>query len=302
MDRRWPWSQGGMKAVVWTDAFQMTVMLLGMLSVVVWGTTKFGGFGDVWATAVNGGRVQFFNTQLDVQHSGSLWTVLFGTTFVWLASYGTSQTQVQRFCSVSSLKKAKAAVYINIPGVMINISLSCLAGLVIYAHYVDCDPLKEGKISNPDQLVPYFVMETMNGVPGLPGLFVACVFSSALSTLSSGFNSLAAVTWEDFLVRHLSLTSRQEAYVTKLSAATYGLLTIGLAFVAGSVGSILKGALVGLMLGEAMCLWVVVGSLLYGSPSEDLPTSVEGCEGAATLPVLGGHFNATMHRSPEEPQ
>uniref|UniRef100_A0A131XL39 Putative sodium/solute symporter n=1 Tax=Hyalomma excavatum TaxID=257692 RepID=A0A131XL39_9ACAR len=322
---------GGMKAVVWTDAFQMTVMILGMLSVVVWGAVKVGGFGDVWETAVNGGRVQFFNTQLDVHHSGSLWTVLFGTTFVWLASYGTSQTQVQRFCSVSSLKKAKAALYINIPGVMINISLSCLAGLVIYAHYSDCDPLKAGKISNPDQLVPYFVMKTMNAVPGLPGLFVACVFSSALSTLSSGFNSLAAVTWEDFLVRHLSLTPRQEAYVTKVVAATYGLLTVGLAFVAGTVGSILKaafamsgalsgpllavftmglllplsnkkGALVGLVLGEAMCLWVVIGSLIYGSPSEDLFTSIEGCEEAALLPAIGGHYNVTRHPSPEEPQ
>lgn len=324
-------SLGGMKAVVWTDTFQMTVMLLGMLGVVMWGAAKAGGFGEVWATAVSGGRVQFLNTQLDIHHSGSLWTVLFGTTFVWLASYGTSQTQVQRFCSVSSLKKAKAAIYINIPGVMINISLSCLAGLVIYAHYVDCDPLKAGKISNPDQLVPYFVMKTMNAVPGLPGLFVACVFSSALSTLSSGFNSLAAVTWEDFLVRHLRLTSRQEAFVTKLVAAIYGLLTIGLAFVAGSVGSILKaafamsgalsgpllgvftmglllplsnkkGALVGLLLGEAMCLWVVIGGLIYGSPSEDLPTSVEGCEDAASLPALSGHFNASMHRSPLEPQ
>ncbi|XP_075548947.1 sodium-coupled monocarboxylate transporter 2-like isoform X1 [Dermacentor variabilis] len=321
---------GGMKAVVWTDAFQMTIMLVGMLSVVVWGAMKVGGLGQVWETAVSGGRVQFFNTQLDVHHSGSLWTVLFGTTFVWLASYGTSQTQVQRFCSVSSIKKAKAALYINIPGVMINISLSCLAGLVIYAHYADCDPLKAGKISNPDQLVPYFVMKTVSGVPGLPGLFVACVFSSALSTLSSGFNSLAAVTWEDFLVRHLSLTPRQEAYVTKLVAALYGLLTIGLAFVAGTVGSILKaafamsgalsgpllgvftmgllfplsnkkGALAGLLLGEAMCMWVVVGSLLYGSPSEDLPTSVEGCE-AGPLPAVGGHFNVSRHRSPVEPQ
>lgn len=51
---------GGMKAVVWTDAFQMTVMLVGMLSVVVWGAMKVGGFGVVWETAVSGGRVQFF--------------------------------------------------------------------------------------------------------------------------------------------------------------------------------------------------------------------------------------------------
>ncbi|KAK8757656.1 hypothetical protein V5799_004709 [Amblyomma americanum] len=66
---------------------------------------------------------------------------------------------------------------------MMNISLSCLAGLVIFAHYADCDPVKVGKISSPDQLVPYFVMKAMNSVPGLPGLFVACVFSSALRGL-----------------------------------------------------------------------------------------------------------------------
>uniref|UniRef100_G3MQS0 Sodium/solute symporter n=1 Tax=Amblyomma maculatum TaxID=34609 RepID=G3MQS0_AMBMU len=321
---------GGIKAVVWTDAFQMTIMIGGMLSVVIWGAAKAGGIAEVWTIAADGGRVQFLNTQLDAHHSNSLWTVLLGTTFVWLASYGTSQTQVQRFSSVSSLKKAKAALYINIPGVMINISLSCLAGLVIYAHYADCDPLKAGRISNPDQLVPYFVMKAMNGVPGLPGLFVACVFSSALSTLSSGFNSLAAVTWEDFLVRHLSLTPRHEAYVTKIVAALYGLLTIGLAFVAGTVGSILKaafamsgalsgpllgvftmgllippcnkkGALTGLLLGEAMCVWVVVGSLLYSNSGEELlPTSVEGCLRPGQ--AAGHVFNVSMHRPLEEPQ
>ncbi|XP_077482936.1 sodium-coupled monocarboxylate transporter 1-like [Amblyomma americanum] len=321
---------GGMKAVVWTDAFQMTIMLGGMLNVVIWGAAKVGGIAEVWTIAADRGRLQFLNTQLDVHHTNSLWTVLLGTTFVWLASYGTSQTQVQRFCSVSSLRKAKAAIYINIPGVMMNISLSCLAGLVIFAHYADCDPVKVGKISSPDQLVPYFVMKAMNSVPGLPGLFVACVFSSALSTLSSGFNSLAAVTWEDLLVRHISLTPRQEAYVTKIIAALYGLLTIGLAFVAGTVGSILKaafamsgalsgpllgvftmgllippcnkkGALTGLLLGEAMCLWVVVGSLLYATSDEELlPTSVEGCTPPG--PAADHVLNVSMHRPPEEPQ
>lgn len=266
------------------------------------------------------------STQFNPYRSGTLWSVLLGTTFVWLASYGTSQTQVQRFCSVSSLKKAKAALYINIPGVMINISLSCLAGLVIFANYADCDPLKSRKISKPDQLVPFFVMKTMNGIPGLPGVFAACVFSGALSTLSSGFNSLAAVTWEDFLAGRLKLTRRQEAYVTKLLAALYGIITIGLAFVAGTVGSILKaafamsgalsgpllgvftmgmlipacnrkGALTGLVLGEVMCLWVAVGSLVYEAPAEELPTSIEGCTAPPEDGVYG--FNvSSLHRSP----
>lgn len=47
--------------------------------------------------------------------------------------------------------------------------------------------------------MPYFVMDTLNQFPGAAGLFVCCVFSAALSTLSSGFNALAAVTWDDIL-------------------------------------------------------------------------------------------------------
>ncbi|XP_037562328.1 putative sodium-dependent multivitamin transporter [Dermacentor silvarum] len=152
----------------------------------------------------------------------------------------------------------------------------------------------------------------------------------ARSTLSSGFNALAAVTWEDFLVCHLSLTSRQEAYITKLVAALYGLLTIGLAFVAGTVGSILKaafamsgalsgpllgvftmgllfpvsnkkGALAGLLLGEAMCLWVVGGSLRYGSPSEDLATFRRRVRNRATS-SRRCNFNVSRHPSPVEPE
>ena len=37
-------------------------------------------------------------------------------------------------------------------------------------------------------------LQVMKDYPGVPGLFVAGVFSGALSTVSSGLNSLAAVT------------------------------------------------------------------------------------------------------------
>ncbi|XP_070393596.1 sodium-coupled monocarboxylate transporter 1-like isoform X1 [Dermacentor albipictus] len=311
---------GGMKAVVWTDTFQMTVMVLGLTTVVVLGVIKVGSIEKVWTTAEEGGRIQFLNTQLDTQSSVSLWNVLLGTTFIWLASYGTSQTQVQRFCSVPSLREAKMALYVNIPGVMINISLGCIAGLVIYANYPDCDPLKSGKIFKSDQLIPFFVMKTLSVVPGLPGLFVACVFSGALSTLSSGFNSLAAVTWEDFIRKWSHVSEKKAAIITRGVASAYGILTIGMAFLAGSIGSILKaafamsgalsgpllgvfvlgmllpscngkGALCGLLLGQVICLWVVVGSLSSVPLNEDLPTSTSGCvryDNATAHDLFGG--------------
>ena len=58
--------------------------------------------------------------------------------------------------------------------------------------------------------MPYYVMDTMGHIPGLPGLFVVCVFSGALSTLSSGYNALATVTWDDFFkVSALTVTHEQ---------------------------------------------------------------------------------------------
>lgn len=44
------------------------------------------------------------------------------------------------------------ALLLNIPGMFIMITLSCLAGLVMYAYYADCDPLTIGIIDEPNQV------------------------------------------------------------------------------------------------------------------------------------------------------
>jgi sodium-coupled monocarboxylate transporter 8/12 len=47
--------------------------------------------------------------------------------------------------------------------------------------------------------MPLYVVDSLNHMPGLSGLFVAGIFSGSLSTVSSAVNSLAAVTIEDYL-------------------------------------------------------------------------------------------------------
>ena len=62
------------------------------------------------------------------------------------------------------------------------------------------------------QLLPYFVLKTMEDLPGLPGLFIASIFSASISTLSSGINSLGAVTLEDvFKPLYHSIKKRKPA-------------------------------------------------------------------------------------------
>lgn len=54
--------QGGLKAVVWSDAFQMVVMVAGFLTVLVQGTHKSGGITAVWETAKTGQRLNVFES------------------------------------------------------------------------------------------------------------------------------------------------------------------------------------------------------------------------------------------------
>jgi sodium-coupled monocarboxylate transporter 8/12 len=55
-----------------------------------------------------------------------------------------------------------------------------LIGLGIYAKYSNCDPLANHKITKHDQLLPYYVTDVAEHIPGIPGLFMAAVFSAAL--------------------------------------------------------------------------------------------------------------------------
>ena len=104
-------------------------------------------------------------------------------------------------------------------------------------------------------------METLSSFPGVPGLFVAGVFSASLSTLSSGFNALSAVTWDDFLkqTRFGKMSENKIKLVNKLTAACYGILTIIMAFLAGQIGSVLQAAisLAGCLVGPLLGLYIM---------------------------------------------
>lgn len=51
--------QGGIKAVVWTDVFQIIVMLAGFMAIFIHGTTLVGGPAQVLKIAYNGSRINF---------------------------------------------------------------------------------------------------------------------------------------------------------------------------------------------------------------------------------------------------
>ena len=48
-----------MKAVMWTDVFQIIIMFAGLFAILIKGSSELGGFGNVWEYLEDGDRVQF---------------------------------------------------------------------------------------------------------------------------------------------------------------------------------------------------------------------------------------------------
>ncbi|XP_007085725.2 sodium-coupled monocarboxylate transporter 1 [Panthera onca] len=301
---------GGLKAVVWTDVFQVGIMVAGFASVIIQAVVIQGGISTILNDAYNGGRLNFWNFNPNPLQRHTFWTIVIGGTFTWTSIYGVNQSQVQRYISCKSRFQAKMSLYINLLGLWAILTCSVLCGLALYSRYHDCDPWTAKKVSAPDQLMPYLVLDILQDYPGLPGLFVACAYSGTLSTVSSSINALAAVTVEDLVKPHFrSLSERSLSWISQGLSVMFGALCIGMAALASLMGALLQaalsifgmiggpllglfalgilvpfansiGALAGLLAGFVVSLWVGIGAQLYPPlPERTMPLSLEtyGC-------------------------
>ncbi|CAG4915433.1 unnamed protein product [Colias eurytheme] len=302
---------GGMKAVLFTDLLQSFLMFAAVFSIVIFAMIKVGGLGNIFLIAKEGGRLDFSNISVDPTERHTWWSLIIGGFITYLSLNAVNHTQIQRLLTVSSLSRSQQCLWWSWPVLSVLSVVTCTSGLAIYAVYKDCDPYVSKSITAIDQLMPYFVVDTMRSVPGLAGLFAAGIFSASLSTISASCNALAAVTLTDYVSRWCTVREAYIAWLTKLAAFAYGMVFLALAFLAQYLGGILQAALtifgavggplfgvftlgmfttfatemgvsVALLSGMSMTLW-----MSFGSPRPmpvKLPLSTEGCLNA-TIPL-----------------
>ncbi|XP_029502700.1 sodium-coupled monocarboxylate transporter 1-like isoform X2 [Oncorhynchus nerka] len=301
---------GGLKAVIWTDVFQMVIMLAGFVAVIARGAVIQGGLGKIWDDCYQGGRLNLFDFDPDPLKRHTFWTIVVGGSVMWASIYSINQSQVQRYISCKTLTQAKLSLYVNMIGLWVTVSLAVFSGLTMYSIYKNCDPLTNGDVGALDQLLPYLVMDILAAYPGVPGLFVAAAYSGTLSTVSSSINALVAVTVEDFIrPMYKNLTDKQVTWMNMGLSVFFGFLCIGMAAIASLMGSILQaalsifgmisgpllglyllgmfwrtanstGGLTGLIVGLVITLWVGIGAQRYpplADKTNPLPISVAGC-------------------------
>lgn len=107
---------GGLAVVFSTDVKQMGVMLLGLTALfflVVLKLPEGLGWSGSLAVAEATGKLRMINTEFDPRERYTLWSALFGGTVVFLAYFGTDQSQVQRYLAGKSLGHQRGALYLN---------------------------------------------------------------------------------------------------------------------------------------------------------------------------------------------
>ncbi|NXF34584.1 SC5A8 protein, partial [Nyctibius bracteatus] len=301
---------GGLKAVVWTDVFQVGIMVAGFSSVIIRAVVVQEGIGRIVNDSYHGGRLNFWDFNPNPLQRHTFWTIVIGGTFTWAGIYGVNQSQVQRYIACKSRFHAKMSLYINLLGLWAILACATLCGLALYSIYKDCDPWTANQVSALDQLMPYLVLDILHDFPGVPGLFVASAYSGTLSTVSSSINALAAVTVEDLIRPYFrSLSEKKLSWISMGMSLFYGGVCIAMAALASLLGALLQaalsifgmvggpllglfalgmlcsfangiGAFVGLVSGFVVSLWVGIGSQIYPPLPErtkPLYLSTAGC-------------------------
>lgn len=85
-------------------------------------------------------------------------------------------------------------------------------------------------------------MDTLGDIPGLSGLFIAGVFSAALSSLSTCLNSMSAVVLEDFFKPFVKkpLSNLAINWIMRLVVVGMGIVCVALVFVVQKMGTVLQ--------------------------------------------------------------
>jgi len=213
---------GGIKAVVWTDVIQATVMF-GSLGFAIWSLlhTIPGGWQGAMSVFHDPKDLVFFNTgtQPNVSFLGNvravletdytIWAAIFGSTFITMATHGTDQDMVQRMLTAKNATKSRLALILSgLADLPIGLCFLTI-GILLWAHY------REDKMSHP---FAYYILHEMP--PGVRGLMIAGVFATAMGSLSTALNALATSFTEDWYIPYIHPEATPQHVVTAARKST----------------------------------------------------------------------------------
>ena len=211
-------SMGGISAVIWTDAVQFIVLVLGQVLIIIYIATRIdGGLAEIWSVGYENQKAWF---SMDFNHTQlTFWTLLIAGMGFYLSDLGADQITVQRLLTTKDQKSAQKALWFNalfkIPGAIIITGM----GVALWVFYHKNPHLLTLQPQDYDKVVPYFVVKELP--MGIAGLVIAAIFAAAMSSFDSGLNSIITGFTVDWYKRLINPGQADEKYLFMAKSLSY---------------------------------------------------------------------------------
>src|SRR4051794_21592160 len=220
---------GGIKAVVWTDLIQASIMIgsaliaLGLLYSAI-----PGGWNEIVQRHGGFSAHDFVTTGLDpAKHGWEKWKGMFeieytifagliGSTFMTMGTHGTDQDMVQRMLTAPDIRRSRRSLVLSgladIPIAFTFLSIGLLLWVYYQAHP---DPTLS---KTPNETFCHFILYQMP--VGLRGLLLAGIFATAMGSLSTALNALATSFTRDWYEPYINPAATDEQSLRAVRWAT----------------------------------------------------------------------------------
>ncbi len=230
---------GGLKGVMYTDAFQGSIMFVGMLLLLIFTYVQMGGIvpAHTALTSLKGEAVKVFGslghqgwTSMPKAGSQFWWQLV--TTIVMGVGIGVlAQPQLAvRFMTVRSNRELNRAVLIGGVFIFMMTGVAFVVGALsnVYFHG------KMGKIAiaavgnNTDNIFPLYINMAMP--PWFTAIFMVTLLAAAMSTLSSQFHTMGSSFGRDFIEAGFKRKTKDSVLINKIAMGISILLSAFLAY------------------------------------------------------------------------
>ncbi len=221
---------GGIKAVVWTDLIQASLMF-SALGFAIYGLLHIipGGWPEVvrraqeiipdpavvktdgpaaamaqardtsahafsfWNSGTTPGAPFWTNVRGVLSAEYTVWAAFIGSTFITMATHGTDQDMVQRMLTAKNYVRSRVSLVLS--GIADLPLQFCflLVGILLWAFY---------RVPGKDSPFAHYIMDNLP--PGVRGILIAGLFATAMGSLSTALNALATSFTEDWYIPYIN--------------------------------------------------------------------------------------------------
>ena len=216
---------GGLKAVIYTDVFQMVILLIGIVFIAVpIGLIEVGGW--------SGMKAHFDAspaTSSMIEWDAVGWKTLLGWFFAIFPVWFISIAAMQRIVAARDEKTARRAFFLT--GVPIEWPLfavgSTLIGMIARMLMPD--------LADPELATPMIILELLP--VGIAGIVIAAYIAAVMSTADSALIGPVAIFTNDIYRKHFrpDASNRSLVRVARIATIVLGVLAIAIAYLVPNV-------------------------------------------------------------------